>query len=217
MSYTLLVMSKSPELGRVKTRMQPHLTQSQSLQLHIMLAQHVLPIWSNVKSLSMELWIGGDIESFKQKVIFPLSDATLLNNDFSNVAIYSQPQGDLGSRMAHAVRSAFSRGILGVFLVGTDCPFIDENYLLQAIQQLEKNDVVLGPANDGGYVLMGLKKYHPALFDNISWGTSTVLEDTKRAINEVAFSSHLLSSLSDIDVPDDLHLLAKKISFPNHY
>jgi rSAM/selenodomain-associated transferase 1 len=203
-------MSKSPELGRVKTRMQPYLTQEQSLQLHIELTQHVLPIWNDIKSLSVELWIGGDIEKFKRNVTSPLERSSTVKNDFSNVSIHSQPEGDLGWRMSYAVKSALLRGASGVFLVGTDCPFIDEIYLLQAIEKLDNNDVVLGPANDGGYVLMGLKKYYSELFENIPWGTSSVLVDTKRVIKKKGLVWDSLCALSDIDLPSDLPLLAEK-------
>jgi len=206
-------MSKSPELGCVKTRMQPYLTREQSLQLHIELTQYVLPVWNNIKALSMELWVGGNVETFKQEIISPLVNTSSINGGLSNVTIYSQPQGDLGWRMSCAVKSVFSRGASGVFLVATDCPFIDERYFLQAIKKLKNNDVVLGPANDGGYVLLGLKKHHSALFDNIPWGTSSVLADTKQVIKEMALTSDSLSTLSDIDLPEDLPLLAEKNIF----
>jgi rSAM/selenodomain-associated transferase 1 len=205
-------MSKSPELGRVKTRMQPYLTPEQSLQLHIDLTQHALRSWSDVESLSLELWVDGDAENFKQKILLPLQKACL-KNDPLNFPIHPQPQGDLGHRMSYAVKSALSRGASGAFVVGTDCPFNDERYLQQAIKKLDSSDVVLGPANDGGYVLIGVKKNHPELFEKIPWGTSSVLEDTKKVIKEKSLTSDSLPALSDIDFPEDLHLLAEKNIF----
>ncbi|EGG94060.1 hypothetical protein IMCC1989_374 [gamma proteobacterium IMCC1989] len=218
MNFSLLVMSKSPVLGYVKTRMQPRLSQQKSLQLHIALTQYCLKQWSTVDGLSIQLWVGGDIENFQSQVLSPMGDEFV-----GKYGIYSQPEGDLGKKMSFAVTSVFNKNSTdveantqskhtqnqqeGVFLVGTDCPFIDEKYLALAKSELEKTDVVIGPATDGGYVLIGMKKSYPALFDNILWGSSSVLKKTQSIILQENLQSVLLPPLPDIDVVGDLEHL----------
>ncbi len=98
----------------------------------------------------------------------------------------------------------------GVILVGGDCPFIDEDYIESAILALKKHDVVIGPANDGGYVLLGLSQDTPQLFENIDWGTESVFEATLNIVEREKLSYKVLPALSDIDRPEDLKQLDQK-------
>jgi rSAM/selenodomain-associated transferase 1 len=204
MKKTLLVMSKSPVLGYVKTRMQPHLSETQSLKLHVRLAQYCLQQWVDSKGFAIHLWIGGDVDIFRADVLLPMA-----SRSFAEQSLYPQPEGDLGKRMLFAVDSVLntSEEDEAVFLVGTDCPFIDKPYLELAFAALEKSDVVLGPATDGGYVLLGMKKSHAVLFDNVSWGSSAVLTQTQSIIQKACLKSVLLPPLPDIDVVEDLNHL----------
>ncbi|MGS2717508.1 TIGR04282 family arsenosugar biosynthesis glycosyltransferase [Eionea flava] len=204
MSYSLLVMSKSPERGRVKTRMQPFLTQTQSCQLHIQLTQQALQQWIDIDSLKVELWVGGNIAHFKQQILLPLYQN---NVRYQSLPIYAQAQGDLGQRMHFATEHALRAGATGVVVVGTDCPFISPEYIKKAIQALKQSDVVIGPASDGGYVLIGIKQSQPALFSGVKWGSASVLETTQAMIQNEQLSVSLLPVLSDIDTPEDLQLL----------
>lgn len=210
-NYRLLVFSKSPELGRVKTRMQPELSQQQSKQLHTHLVQHCLRRWHAYNLLPIDLWVGGDIPLFQQQVLSPLSA------ELQQLTIQAQPAGDLGKRMAFAVNQTLAQdNVDGVLLVGTDCPFINKMYLNQAIAVLddknkedeknrkEKWPVVIGPALDGGYVLLGLSSPCNALFQGIAWGTETVLESTRKRIVEQGLLYQQLPVLRDIDDYDDL-------------
>lgn len=115
-----------------------------------------------------------------------------------------QPAGDLGQRLAAALDSEFAnRRSTKVFLIGGDCPDLDRKYLSEASLALAANDVVIGPALDGGYVLIGLKRdssdRHHALFKNIAWSSSVVLEQTLAASREQGLSAALLRPLADID------------------
>jgi len=198
-------MSKSPVLGYVKTRMQPYLTKKQSIKLHVTLAQYCLKQWSEAEGFSISLWIGGDIDVFRTDILVPMNCQVLLGCN-----LYSQPEGDLGARMLFAVDSVLNTSEKeeeNVFLVGTDCPFIDNQYLDLAAKALECSDIVLGPATDGGYVLLGMKKSHAVLFDNISWGSSAVLTQTQSVIQKASLKSILLPPLPDIDVVEDLNHL----------
>ncbi len=202
-NYHLLVMSKAPVLGRVKTRMQPALSQEQSLNLHITLTQYAIKAWLTASLCPVSLWVGGDQALFQQQILVPLA-AQEMN-------IYTQVDGDLGARMAYALQTAEQdTSTKGMILVGTDCPFIDRDYLHGAISALESGEnVVVGPANDGGYVLLGVKTYHPRLFEDIDWGTESVLGSTLDRVRELGLSYRRLSPLVDIDLVSDLAYLAQ--------
>jgi rSAM/selenodomain-associated transferase 1 len=202
MKKKLLVMSKSPVLGYAKTRMQPDLTKEQSLKLHVALVQYCLKQWLEAEDFSISIWVGGNIDVFRTDVLTPMD-----SHFFAEHNLHSQPEGDLGARMLFAVDSVLNsskKEERAVFLVGTDCPFVDMQYLELAAAALEKSDVVLGPATDGGYVLLGMKKSYSALFDNISWGSELVLSQTQLIIQRERLQSVLLPPLPDIDVIDDL-------------
>ncbi len=201
-NYKFLVMTKSPQLGRVKTRMQPQLSLDQSLELHQALATYAITQWQASQICDMDIWVGGDLR------VFNAAMGSLLNE---NISIYSQVEGDLGDRMAYAVAHSFEQNtqLSGVILLGTDCPFIDKAYLLSAIDVLEAGpDIVIGPALDGGYVLMGLKQPNRALFEQVHWGSDTVFEETVGNISSLNLSYQSLPALSDIDTFEDLSRLA---------
>lgn len=202
MTYALVVMSKSPVLGTVKTRMQPYLSVEQSVELHTQLTQYCLQHWIKADFFSVQLWVGGDIELFKARV---LSNNIAIPIDGQHV--FQQVEGDLGLRMSYAINTSLKNYPDGVFVVGTDCPFIDVSYFRKAIEALENYDVVIGPASDGGYVLIGMKADYPFLFENIEWGTSSVYRQTKVAIEKNGLTCFSLPVLSDIDCPEDLKKL----------
>ncbi len=185
---------KSPETDQVKTRLQPHLTKEQATQVHIKLACHVAQKAACFRAAELALWSsaeGAFVDGLSQK---------------HGVAHYRQLGSGLGERLLHTVQSTLVNAD-AVILIGSDCPFIDEGYLDKAIAQLSQNDVVIGPASDGGYVLLGLKKSHVSLFQGIAWGTDAVCEQTIEKIKCLGLSYAALSTLADIDRPEDLDLL----------
>ena len=193
----LLVFAKVPQIGRVKTRMQPVFSEDFSLQLHCALVDYCLAQWHRAGLMPISLWSAGEAATFLQHL--PQWQGPL----------HRPQQGeDLGERMAYAAQTTLANS-RGVILVGTDCPFIDKHYLLQACQALQDHDVVLGPAADGGYVLMGLNGVYPSLFKGMAWGTGTVFEDTLAAIQAQQLRYHCLPVLPDIDRPEDVLLLKK--------
>ncbi|HCL07497.1 MAG TPA: glycosyltransferase, partial [Flavobacteriaceae bacterium] len=113
-----------------------------------------------------------------------------------------QTKGTLGQRMENAFRTAFEKGYKKVLIVGSDLYSLKTSHIEKALHQLDKKEVVIGPAQDGGYYLLGLKKNLPALFCNKSWGTSTVLKET---LNDLKLKSiFLMEPLNDIDNFEDL-------------
>lgn len=97
-----------------------------------------------------------------------------------------------------------------VLIIGSDCPGISAGYLRTAFIELEGSDVVLGPAEDGGYQLLGVRRIDEALFRDINWGSDRVLAQTRRRIEELGWSCTLLDPLRDVDRPEDLEWLRKE-------
>ena len=123
-------------------------------------------------------------------------------NRFS-VTLADQQGSELGERMAFAISVALQTHEK-VIIIGTDCPDLDENYIEQAILALDDVDAVIGPAKDGGYVLLGLRKFSIDLFTGFSWGSDTVLAQTRKVLNDLSWSHQELGIMHDIDRPEDL-------------
>jgi rSAM/selenodomain-associated transferase 1 len=124
--------------------------------------------------------------------------------EWDGLQIRSQAAGDLGERMQAAFAAAFAAGSRRVAIIGTDCPGLRESHLTQAIALLDSYDVVLGPATDGGYYLLGLRELQPELFQNKEWSTATVLSDTVADAERLGLRVALLTELHDVDTADDL-------------
>jgi rSAM/selenodomain-associated transferase 1 len=117
-----------------------------------------------------------------------------------------QGDGDLGDRLARATKRAFDEGASGVVLVGADSPTMPATFLAQARAELQNHDLALGPASDGGYYLLAVQSFLPALFANIEWGGPDVLEQTRRRIRELRLTVFELPVWYDLDRFDDLSL-----------
>jgi hypothetical protein len=117
--------------------------------------------------------------------------------------------------MNRAFQESFRAGMAKVVIVGTDCPGLSEGHAQMAFRALEDNDLVLGPANDGGYYLIGLRRPAAELFGGIPWGTEKVLAQTLKAAQTLALKTFLLEALSDVDRPEDLPVWEKFSSTPS--
>ena len=114
-----------------------------------------------------------------------------------------QQGDDLGERMAQALADALAGGAERAILIGTDCPLMSASYVAQAEAALASADVVLGPAEDGGYVLIGCSRAAPEIFRGIEWGTNRVLEQTLKSAAQAHLRVTLLDTLWDVDRPED--------------
>lgn len=191
---TLLIQfAKAPVPGRVKTRMIPHLSAQQASELHAELFLWTARTLCKDKLGAVELWLAGDSEQAFTKSISAM--------DFDSHR--TQWGGDLGERMANAIADGLDR-YAKVIVVGSDCPSIDRAYLQGAIEALDNHQVVLGPAADGGYVLIGASVVCREIFSGIRWGSSTVFGETVEILTARTLSWQALSVLSDIDRPEDL-------------
>ena len=192
-SNKLLIFTKSPILGKVKTRLQPDYTPEQSLTVHKRLMLNTLELTKNLKDFDIELCCAPNRNTsffLECEKNFPIS----LNN---------QEGADIGERMAFSL-SVSLKTHEKVIVIGTDCPDIDEDYITQAFAALSENDAVIGPASDGGYVLLGLTKFSMALFTDISWSSDKVFAQTKKVFENLSWSLKELGIMHDLDRPEDL-------------
>jgi len=195
-----IVLTKAPVPGLVKTRLIPELGEQAACELYQQLLKRMEDTLKKLVSDNagqVALWIAGDgeHEAFKPWSCF--------------AAFYHQPaSGDLGVRMALAVKSALSRNCIPI-LIGVDVPDLDEAYLLNCLQQLENNDLVISPAEDGGYGLLGMKRFYPQLFIDKNWGTNTVFESTKVDIEKLQINTAYLPIVWDVDEVADVERFRK--------
>lgn len=186
----LLIFARYPELGRVKTRLAAGLGAERALTIYRQLLGHTETV---VAPLPVErtLWLAASP---------PVGAAPL----WPGTAQRLQPEvPDLGQRMSHAFDAAFAVGARRVVIIGTDCPGLSTALLRAAYHALHTTDVVLGPATDGGYYLLGLRGPQPALFQGISWSTDTVRRDTLATAHRQGLSVRELPTLQDVDTAQD--------------
>lgn len=190
---TILVFARAPVPGRAKTRLIPALGATGAARLHRELVAHALGAAAGSGAQRIELWLA-DAEADSE--LARLAAA-------SGARLHHQAGADLGARMANALGAAVARGGPAL-VIGSDCPALDAATLTEAQAALERHDAVLGPANDGGYVLLGLHRVAPALFTDMPWGTDAVLARTRARLAALGWSWHELAARDDIDRPEDL-------------
>jgi len=192
-AWTAIVFARAPLAGQVKTRLIPHLGAEAAAGLHRQLMTRTLERACAARGARVQLWIAGDTsDAFVQD----------LARRFE-VPVFGQHGADLGERMARALARALSEADRCV-LIGTDCPAQTPRDLEQAAHALQSNDVVLQPAHDGGYVLVGLTRPQPRLFDAIAWGGPEVARQTLRQAASLGLRLHRLRPLHDLDSEADL-------------
>jgi rSAM/selenodomain-associated transferase 1 len=189
----ILIFAKAPRPGRVKTRLVPPLTAQEAADLHARLLADRVRRLAEAGLGPVELWCA------------PSTDDALFRDLARNhgVSLHGQRGRDLGERMLSAAADALERAD-GVVLIGTDCPLLDGAYVSSALRALNEWDAVLGPAEDGGYVLLGLRRAAPVLFRDMPWGGSRVAELTRERMRALGWSWQELATLWDLDRPKDL-------------
>lgn len=201
------VFAKAPEPGRVKTRLTPVLHAREAADLYRALLQDTLSI--------VERFGGETVVAFTPHVARrPLE--RLLG---SHRRLLAQGPGDLGTRLAN-VFDQLCDGRRPVVAVGSDCPGVTPTRLREAIDALPTSDLVIGPAVDGGYYLIGMKRPHLELFEDVPWSTGKVLETTRERIEELDLKAAFLTPQRDIDTPEDLfewYAGARAANMQEHY
>lgn len=193
----LIIFTRYPEPGKVKTRLISALGAEGATNLHRQMSEHTL---SQVRQfcrtvpVSIQVYFSGG----KQQDM----------RDWLGADLVYQPQGigDLGSRMVQALSDAFLENLDFVVIIGTDCPGLNVDFLTKAFTLELDHDLVLGPALDGGYYLIGLRRFIPELFSGISWSTAEVLQQTVNIALKLGLSVVYLPSLGDVDRPEDLQI-----------
>ncbi|MCX7096979.1 MAG: TIGR04282 family arsenosugar biosynthesis glycosyltransferase [Methylococcales bacterium] len=190
----LMVFCKAPVAGQVKTRLYTEISPEAAAQLQMELANNLLQ-WAAASQLCpVQLWCS---PSDKHEFFSRCAEAY-------PITLQVQQGADLGERMHHAFCQALGRYPKAI-LIGCDCPSLNKADLEEALTHLNpQTDCVLAPAEDGGYVLIGLKQAHPELFDNMPWGSAEIAALTRSRIKRYNLSHHELKQQWDLDTPQDL-------------
>jgi rSAM/selenodomain-associated transferase 1 len=193
----LILFAKAPVPGQVKTRLCPPLTPDEAATLH---GSFVLDALERSRGLP-------GVDRFL--ACAPSSDHVFFKimEERQGVRLMSQEGEDLGARMSHALKAALAQGYRRVLMVGTDLPTLSPDIYTQALGLLARHDVVLGPALDGGYYLVGLNRDLSELFAGIPWSTDQVLARTKEKADSLGLTTGLLPAWRDVDTIEDLHAL----------
>lgn len=184
----IIIFTRNPELGKVKTRLAKTIGDQSALNIYTFLLNHT-------KNVTQYLAC--------DKAVYYSSK--VLKNDIWDKNIYQkhlQNGNDLGEKMHNAFEDAFLKGYKKVIIIGSDLFHLQSKHIEEASRQLNNNAVVIGPAQDGGYYLLGMKTLHSQIFRNKNWGTATVLQDTLQDLKQI--NVHLLEELNDIDIYDDI-------------
>jgi len=193
----VMVFARAPTPGEAKTRLIPALGEAGAAALHRRLVMHCLRAARDSRLGPVELWCAPDA-----------GDPFFRGCErHCGVSLHPQGEGDLGARMQRAFESALALSPRAI-LVGSDIPALSPRYLRDADQALGRgDDAAIGPAEDGGYVLIGLSRCDPELFRDIPWGGPEVLAETRRRLAALSWRSSELPVLWDVDRPEDLERL----------
>ncbi len=187
----LIVFVKNPIAGKVKTRLASSIGEEKTLEVYEALLAHTLNISKP---------LGSD------KVVY-YSDFISSNDQWETFGFTQELQGgdDLGQKMSRAFNTSFRQGYNSVVIIGSDCYELTTAIIQQAFDALNKTDVIVGPAKDGGYYLLGMKTFFGELFRNKTWSSEGLLRETLTNIKELNLSYSLLQELRDIDNEEDLN------------
>ena len=192
-AHLLLVFLKAPRPGQVKTRLAADIGDDAAARVYRDLAERVLAQTAPVEHEYGRLVFFAP-EGARAEVAQWLPDETLV----------AQEGADLGRRMDTAFAAAFAHGASRAALIGTDVPRLSRAHVREALAALDRCPVVLGPATDGGYYLVGLRQRQPDLFRDVAWGTSSVCTATLDRAARLGLAVHLLPPLRDVDTAADL-------------
>ena len=190
----LLIFARVPALGRVKSRLAAGVGEPAALAIYreLLAVTNAAVVAAGVPAT---VWLADTAG--------PTPTAAEAR-EWAAHRTQCQPDGDLGTRMAAAFAVAFAAGAGRVAIIGTDCPGLRDTHLNQAFALLETNDLVLGPATDGGYYLLGLRQPRPELFQDKAWSTDSVLADTLADAGRLGLRVAFLPTLRDVDDAADL-------------
>ncbi len=187
----IIIFVRHPELGKVKTRLAATIGNEKALAVYEFLLLHTYKLIENIRIpvfiyyadqiVQEDLWIGASIHKKLQ-------------------------QGeDLGEKMANAFQEVLNGGYKKVVIIGSDCYELTTGLIVEAFEMLESVDIVIGPAKDGGYYLLGMKAPFKDLFSNMEWSVATVFGTTMQRVRNTQCSVEVLTILNDVDTEEDIN------------
>lgn len=190
MNKAIIVFVRNPELGKVKTRLAKTLGDKTALKIYKKLLQHTHDTIADMPC---------------DKFIF-YSESITENDIWENNIFHKdlQAEGNLGDKMAAAFQKLFLLGYKSVMIIGSDCYELRKAHITISFNSLKYNDVVIGPAKDGGYYLLGMNKYQQGIFDLEEWSTKDVYENTVQFCKGKYLQFVILETLSDVDEAEDV-------------
>jgi len=190
MKRLLMVFVKNQIPGRVKTRLAAAIGEEKAFKVYKFLLEYTESVVKQVNA-EVEIWY---------------SDFVTTDDLWSVPGLKKKVQasGNLGKKMSHAFRTGFEKGYENIVVIGSDCHHLKTAHIENAFQKLKETDVVVGPSEDGGYYLIGMKRWHPGIFRDKSWSKNTLYNETLTAIDKENLSVSNLEVLNDIDTIEDL-------------
>lgn len=195
----LLVFAKNPVPGKVKTRLAREIGDTLALDVYKYLLNSTENACTHLNNTARYLYFSDYLE----------------HKTWRGANQFIQNGNNLGERMSNAFKKGFSDGYNRIVCIGTDLPDFSADLIDEAMEKLQKNDLVFGPATDGGYYLIGMKELHPYVFENKDWSTSSVLHTTLMELKEKRKTVGFLRELSDIDNLEDLRNSSLYPAFAN--
>ena len=183
----LIVFAKNIELGKVKTRLAKTVGNEQALEIYSHLFQLTETIALQSQEWDVHIYFSDKID----------------HKNYTNCLKFVQQGSDLGERMHHAFAEGFEQGYARIVGIGTDLPDLSTSILTEAFVALEDKHVVIGPAQDGGYYLIGMNQCVDNVFQNKPWSTESLFEVTLAELNQLNYTVEILEQLNDIDTFED--------------
>lgn len=199
-NVAVVIMAKAPIPGLAKTRLIPLLGEAGAAHLQARLLQRAVISALAADLGSVQLWATPD----------PLHPDIAACQDIGTISVHTQVSGDLGQRMQWAMAKTQAHAADACLVIGTDCPVLTPALLGEAAALLKRNDAVLIPAEDGGYVLIGMRRMATEVFAGIDWGSDKVLAQTRERFAALGWRWVELETLWDVDTADDFRRLRSR-------
>ncbi|NBC05053.1 MAG: DUF2064 domain-containing protein [Bacteroidetes bacterium] len=199
----LLIFVKNPEKGKVKTRLAKTVGNDKAYNTYLRLLDYTMKVAAMTEA-QKQIWYSSFIDHEDGFGSQPTGRPKYSDGSGTNFEKKLQRGENLGARMQNAFQDGFKGEYEKIVIIGSDCPGITSEIIEEAFTELDGNDVVIGPSEDGGYYLLGLKKMIPGIFEGISWSTEDVFSETVKVLKNEKMDYGLLPTLNDIDTEEDL-------------
>lgn len=190
MNAAIIIFVRHPEPGKVKTRLAATIGDENAVKVYHLLLKHTFDL---IKNSSLPVYV------YYADMV--MQDDLWRGN---NIIKRCQATGDLGEKMAHAFQDVFADGYSKVVIIGSDCYELNRQMVYDCLEILETKEIVIGPAKDGGYYLLGMRSPFKNLFQGIAWSTGAVFKETVRQVQRNNYSVHILPVLTDVDTEEDI-------------